>query len=431
MIVDGYGVDIRVDSGHLVLRSGVFGSADLQELRISRGHNDCHRLLILSHDGSISLAAIEWCHRLGIPIAMIGSDGGLVTCLIPDAAHDGPIKRMQAVSGLTDHAVDLVRWILRRKVESQVKAIQTEFRDQLPATDRQRIADELQRCLNELSQDNTLDALLSREGVAAQAYWSALSGIKLPWPAWTLKRIPEHWTRVWPRESGGRARVRDARDVFNAISNYAYTLAEIETRIACVANGLDPDFGLLHVDDRLRESCLYDLVEPIRSKVDSTAFEFITRHGLRPYMFHELRNGVVRLDPDLARPLSEYIMPRLRRPALEMAGAYAARLRLIKLPYRLTRVRARLDTHAEVPALGATCEYCKQPLPKKGLKFCNRHCYLRHSVEIRQPIKKAQARLAELRAQGLSPGHGGEAAKKRGAKIAESNRRRVHHALSG
>ena len=63
---------------------------------------------------------------------MIGSDGGLVTCLIPDAAHDGPIKRMQAVSGLTDHAVDLVRWILRRKVESQVKAIQTEFRDQLP-----------------------------------------------------------------------------------------------------------------------------------------------------------------------------------------------------------------------------------------------------------------------------------------------------------
>lgn len=39
-------------------------------------------------------------------------------------------------------------------------------------------------------------------------------------------------------------------------------------------------------------------------------------------------------------------------------------------------------------------------------------------------IEKAQARLAELRHQGISPGHGGEAAVKRGKKIAEANRRR-------
>jgi len=34
---------------------------------------------------------------------------------------------------------------------------------------------------------------------------------------------------------------------------------------------------------------------------------------------------------------------------------------------------------------------------------------------VRQPIKLAQAKLAVMRQNGLSPGHGGEAAKKRGA----------------
>lgn len=72
----------------------------------------------------------------------------------------------------------------------------------------------------------------------------------------------------------------------------------------------------------------------------------------------------------------------------------------------------------------SACRYCKEPLPRKGLKFCGRHCYLRYSLEIARPIEKAQARLAEMRAAGLSPGHGGEAAKKRGAKIRESNQQR-------
>jgi hypothetical protein len=63
--------------------------------------------------------------------------------------------------------------------------------------------------------------------------------------------------------------------------------------------------------------------------------------------------------------------------------------------------------------------------PRKGLKFCGRHCYLRYSVEVAKPIEKAQARLAEMRTRGLSPRNGGEPAKKRGDKITAANRRRA------
>ena len=76
---------------------------------------------------------------------------------------------------------------------------------------------------------------------------------------------------------------------------------------------------------------------------------------------------------------------------------------------------------AQAPVAVLNCEYCKQPLHKKDLKFCGRQCYLRHSVEIRQPIKLAQARLVEMRAQGLDPGHGGEP--RRHAEMAQTNNR--------
>lgn len=75
------------------------------------------------------------------------------------------------------------------------------------------------------------------------------------------------------RASGGRDRVCDPTDPFNALLNYGYTLLEVETRIACAAASLDPDLGHLHVDARHRESFVYDLLEPLRVIVDEVALE--------------------------------------------------------------------------------------------------------------------------------------------------------------
>jgi hypothetical protein len=118
-------------------------------------------------------------------------------------------------------------------------------------------------------------------------------------------------------------------------------------------------------------------------------------------------------------------MPRFRKAALETANDYAKQLRRITVPRRLVReapkpIAARRETWDR-----SACGYCKEPLPRKGLKFCGRHCYLRYSIEVAKPIEKAQARLAGMRAAGLNPGHGGEAAKKRGAALAKNNRLRI------
>ena len=121
-------------------------------------------------------------------------------------------------------------------------------------------------------------------------------------------------------------------------------------------------------------------------------------------MFHELRDGVVRVDPDLAASLAEDLMPKLARQASRLANEFVKRLRRVHIPYRLVRIGRNIPTDK---AEFTDCAYCKQRLPRKGLKFCGRPCYLQYSVEVRQPLTKAQGKLNEMRLAGLSPGHGG------------------------
>jgi len=280
-------------------------------------------------------------------------------------------------------------------------------------------------CKAALGRTTTLVDFLALEGRAAQIYWDVLVETPLPWRPWALSRIPAHWAAISARTNGKRERVRDATDPFNAVLNYAYTLLEVETRIACEATGLDPDLGLIHVDDRLRESFIYDLLEPLRSKADVWALELLRKQTMRPELFHELCDGIVRLDPDLAGLLAKSLMPRFRTAALDLANDYANQLRRITVAQLLVREAPKAIEQRRTDWQRSTCGYCKEPLLRKRLKYCGRQCYLRYSVEVAKPIEKARARLTEIRAAGLRPGHGGESAVKRGSATAVNNRLRI------
>lgn len=426
LVVNGYQASLFVESGHLVVRDGFPSEGQSREVRFPRGRCGITRIVVRASGGTISIPAIDWCARMGIAISIVASDSTLLNCLTPDVQHDAPVKRAQAVAATTDDGPRLARYVLSEKLSSQARTIRSDFERLGIGAERSRVdgARQIDAISQSLETAVTLVDFLTLEGRAAQIYWDLLTGSRLPWPDWCLKRIPSHWAFVSARTSGRRDRVRDATDPFNAMLNYGYTLLEIETRVACETHGLDPDLGFLHTDERLRESFVYDLLEPARSTVDVLILEYATKAGLRPHMFHELRDGVVRLDPDLAHSLTQFLVSKLAKAADQLASEFAKRLRLIKISYRLARID-RVAVSKRSSRKFADCQYCQQPLPRKGLKFCGRPCYLKYSVEVAKPIEKARVRLAEMRAAGLTPGHGGEAAKKRGAALAANNRRGV------
>ena len=429
LVVEGYGAAIFVERGHLVVRDGFPGEGTHREIRFPRGRSRLKRLVVRAPHGSVSIAAVDWCNRMGIALSFLGSDSRLANVLIPDTAHDGPLKRAQAIAAVLDISVELARDLTRQKLLSQLRTIETDFSRLGLATPQRRsaVCSAIRAAATSLAFDTELRNLLVREGYAARLYWSLLTDATLPWPDWTHSRVSEHWLRISPRELGATQQVRDATDPFNAMLNYAYTLLEVEVRVAVHAQGLDPDLGLLHVDSRARESLVYDLMDPIRSSVDVLCVEFARRTGLRPHMFHELRRGVVRLDPDVARDLAAWLTPRLQRPAQESANSYAAMLRGIEIPYRLSIRARRPQAAATSESAFGVCAYCGTALRRRGRKFCSRQCTLQRDVTVRRPIELAQAKLALLVAEGRDPRSSLGENRVRSAKIAESNRRRAKH----
>jgi CRISPR-associated protein Cas1 len=94
---------------------------------------------------------------------------------------------------------------------------------------------------------------------------------------------------------------RNAAHPVNAILNYAYTVLESGLRIKAIADGYDPTIGLMHEGRDGSSKFVFDLMEPERPKVDRAVLEFIKASVFNPADFTIRSDGVVRLNPQLAR----------------------------------------------------------------------------------------------------------------------------------
>src|SRR5579863_1600750 len=126
-VVQGYNANISVERGHLVIKDGFPAEGKSRETRFPRGRCEIDRILVRAPGGIVSMAAMDWCARMGIAVSFVASDSTLLNCMVPDAPHDGPVKRAQAVSAVTDHALRLARYLLTRKMDSQIQAIDGDF----------------------------------------------------------------------------------------------------------------------------------------------------------------------------------------------------------------------------------------------------------------------------------------------------------------
>ena len=114
------------------------------------------------------MGAIDWYARMGIAVSFVASDSTLLNCLVPDAPHDGPIKRAQAISAVTDDALHLARYLLTKKMDSQVEAIAKDFArlNIGNASARKDAVEQVQSCILSLSTAKTLVDFLTVEGRA-------------------------------------------------------------------------------------------------------------------------------------------------------------------------------------------------------------------------------------------------------------------------
>ncbi|MFY9559609.1 MAG: CRISPR-associated endonuclease Cas1 [Terriglobales bacterium] len=335
----GYGIQVRVDRGHLHMEDGI--GAERYRYRLPRVGHGLKRLVVIGSDGMVSLAALRWLADQNAAFVMLDRDGSVLATTGPVRPSDARLRRAQALASQSGTAVQIARELIDKKLAGQERVA----RHKLFATEN---ADTIHRYRSELAEADTPESVRLIESKAAGAYWAAWRTLPISFPRKDEPRVPGHWrvfgARVSPLTGSPRLAVNPA----NAILNYLYAVLESECRLAAAALGLDPGIGVLHVDTPARDSLACDLMEGVRPHVDAFLLDWITHEPLKREWFFEQRDGNCRLMAQLAIKLSE-TAPTWGRAVAPVAEWVAGTLwsrrqtptRAVAPPTRLTQRRKR------------------------------------------------------------------------------------------
>lgn len=334
MVLNGHGIDIRVNSGHLKIKEGFPFKDNINEHFIGRGLNDIEHLVILGQNGSISFDAIKWMMDQSMMVTFLDPDGNIITELLPEDHISAIVKRRQATAN-NAFRLKLSIWILSKKFSEQRNTQLNLWKDFKELTwwgsEREKRIEEalsiskdrenlLHSCIN-------IDSLRGLEAQVAAAYWQCFEGIPLNWAK--TKNIPIHWLTIGSRTSPKSNSPRKAIDPFHAGMNYLYSILETKIKRACIISGIDPDFGIIHADKPHRTSLVFDLMEPNRPMVDKLLLDWFMKTTLNKKDFFETREGVCRLSPSITAqivPLVNELDNAISQTVREFTGFFRNRL---------------------------------------------------------------------------------------------------------
>jgi CRISPR-associated endonuclease Cas1 len=384
LTLSGYGIQVRIDRGHLLLEDGI--GADRRHARLPRVGHGLKRLVVIGSDGMVSLAALRWLSDQDASFVLLERDGKILAVTGPTRSSDARLRRAQALAHVTGAALRISRELISQKLVAQEQVA----RNKLLAEDS---ADVIARYCAELTTAGTLERIRLIESRAAGVYWSLWHDLPINFPRKDLSRVPDHWrafgTRVSPLTKSPRAAVNPP----NAMLNYMYSLLESESRLAATALGLDPGLGVLHLDTPARDSLACDLMEVVRPQVDSFLLDWITREVLRREWFFERADGNCRLASSLAIRLSETaaMWGRAVAPITEwVAQSFWNSPRKRSPPDQIlpTRLTQRRKTEAKGHALNTAirnepsreniCRTCGKTI-RNGIENC-RECAIEHAT---------------------------------------------------
>jgi CRISPR-associated endonuclease Cas1 len=333
----GYGVQVRVDRGHLLVEDGI--GAARRHGRFPRVGHGLRRLVVIGSDGMVSLAALRWLADQDAAFVMLERDGSVLATTGPVSSSDVKLRRAQALANQSGAALRITQELISQKLAGQERVARSNLLDC-------RTADTIARFRSEVANAESISTVRLIESQGAAAYWSAWHDLPINFPKNSLRRVPDHWRVFGTRKSPLTGSTRLAASPPNAILNYLYALLESEASLAAAALGLDPGLGVLHVDTTARDSLACDLMEPVRPQVDAYLLDWITRLPLLREWFFEERDGNCRLMAPFAHRLSE-TMPTWSRavaPVAEwVARAFWSTIRKADAPLatRLTQTNKR------------------------------------------------------------------------------------------
>jgi CRISP-associated protein Cas1 len=305
LILAGHGVSLRIHGGALEITNGLTHYPQQRETYLFfRGDIDLpERIMLLDCSGSISFDVLSWLSEQKMSLVRIDWRGGIV-CVGGASGYSANPFRVQWQLETRDNPalrIEYCRSIISKKIEASILTLEKSIRR---SEKSERAISVAYAALARLDagEPNSIVELRALEANCAAAYFRSWQGIPIKWRGTSRRPIPDNWNSLEHRSSPFHlAGNRNAAHPVNAILNYAYTVLESGLRIKAIADGYDPTLGIMHEGRDGSSKFVFDVMEPERPKVDRAVLEFVKLTIFDPADFTIRSDGVVRLNPQLAR----------------------------------------------------------------------------------------------------------------------------------
>ena len=295
-VVDGFGVRVAVERGHLELHDGVGEHRRVR--RYAKVAAPLRVVVVIGTVGAVSFDALRWCSSVGSALVVLGQDGALLAAG-PPGRNDSRLLRVQALALYGPAGVEVTRYLIAEKLRGQAEVLGLHLWEDAASSTVVHLMDVV-------SNAGSIEEIRQAEAAAANVYFAAWERtVFVSFARKDLPRIPAHWSQFNGRRSSIHpGSPRSATDPAGAVANYSYKLLEIEAALAARRMGLDPGLGILHADAAGRPSFACDLMEAVRPVVDAHVLGVLAG-PLRKREFTEDARGVVRCLAPITHRLAE------------------------------------------------------------------------------------------------------------------------------
>ena len=284
--LSGYGINVHVDGGKLVVKDGNRHDYDPQVQKFRRKTVNFDKLVINGNSGNITIPAIRWLMKQKRDIAILDWNGRLVTAMSPVLANQGVIKLAQYEARKNPAKQTIIaKWLIKQKIEGSIKVL-----DWLKSHYSDFSYDPIiYRYLHDLEKAESVNAVIRIESIVSKIYWNRLASV-----------FDKKWEFI-QRNFDNNKGTRDADDQINALFNYGFSVLESEIWKVVNTVGLEPFLGFIHKTNTDKAPLIYDLQEPFRWLVEIAILKILYKKKITKSDFITTDEGNVRLKPSAVK----------------------------------------------------------------------------------------------------------------------------------
>lgn len=289
--------------------------------------------LVLTSSVQLSSPVIMDLMRRHIPVSWMTVDGKYCGHLTSADGHQAEKQKKQVLLEESAVALSLAKNIVDAKIKNQLVLLRR-FNRTAKLKNVEKTIYLLLALRKKVADVKLKSKLMGLEGIAAKAYFEALG-----------QMVPE------PFAFSGRNR-RPAKDPFNAMLSFGYTLLGNEIYTAVMANGLHPYFGCLHTVRNGHPALVSDLLEEWRPViVDAMVWNLVSHNRIHPEQFTKTKTGGLHMDKEGRKVFLASYEKKMRTLLKQGKDEISYRQLIARQPYHYSRAILHEDAALYTPFL--------------------------------------------------------------------------------